>query len=583
MSRLCCDYYQLDNSSSNADYRESQKTVAMRITLLKTVQTTFCVACFLFINFVYFDYFMPKWTPNPQKPPLLLTDHRFKKSQSNAIGKKILVDYDSNSEHVLRENIIIVAGQLFEVDNNADTNIKSKGEQSQMKQFWKFNQPVDSGDTRSLLDLHTKRKRRNNNVIYIESPLVAILSGNHRNQRTNSALVQPQDVDSPKSDVSSQKLKLRIREKLKSLSLKSILKESILRQSNNIISSSPSQLPSQTPSPSQSSLSSLLSSLSSSSSSTAAALLSSSSSSPPSLSSLATRHLKKFSTLRFNSNSRPTTLNDIFISVKTTEKFHESRLKIVLDTWFQYAKEQTYFFTDTSDKNLNRITNNHMINTNCSALHNRQALCCKMAQEYDTFMASKKRWFCHVDDDTYVNVPKLVSLLQKYNHTQDWYLGKLSLEHPLEIMDVNHPGKKISFWFATGGAGFCISRNLALKMMPHAGGGRLMEVGEQIRLPDDCTVGYIVGHLLKKPLTEVEDFHSHLEALGLLHPNELEKHVTFSYSYYGEKTNTVNVPGFSQQEDPTRLWSLHCYLFPYLKKCQTITQTAAAVKFKPYH
>lgn len=31
-----------------------------------------------------------------------------------------------------------------------------------------------------------------------------------------------------------------------------------------------------------------------------------------------------------------------------------------------------------------------------------------------------------------------------------------------------HWQRKISFWFATGGAGFCLSRSLALKMKPLA-------------------------------------------------------------------------------------------------------------------
>lgn len=33
-------------------------------------------------------------------------------------------------------------------------------------------------------------------------------------------------------------------------------------------------------------------------------------------------------------------LDDIFISVKTTKKFHDSRLKMLVKTWFQLAKEQ---------------------------------------------------------------------------------------------------------------------------------------------------------------------------------------------------------------------------------------------------
>lgn len=43
------------------------------------------------------------------------------------------------------------------------------------------------------------------------------------------------------------------------------------------------------------------------------------------------------------------------------------------------------------------------------------------------------RWFCHFDDDNYVNVPRLVKLLDEYSPTVDWYLGKPSISSPLEI------------------------------------------------------------------------------------------------------------------------------------------------------
>jgi hypothetical protein len=33
-------------------------------------------------------------------------------------------------------------------------------------------------------------------------------------------------------------------------------------------------------------------------------------------------------------------LDDIFISVKTTQNYHDSRLKMIIKTWFQLAKEQ---------------------------------------------------------------------------------------------------------------------------------------------------------------------------------------------------------------------------------------------------
>lgn len=45
------------------------------------------------------------------------------------------------------------------------------------------------------------------------------------------------------------------------------------------------------------------------------------------------------------------------------------------------------------------------------------------------------RWFCHVDDDNYVNVPTLVKFLSQYPHTQDMYLGKPSLDRPIEATE----------------------------------------------------------------------------------------------------------------------------------------------------
>ncbi|ERL86659.1 hypothetical protein D910_04065, partial [Dendroctonus ponderosae] len=52
-------------------------------------------------------------------------------------------------------------------------------------------------------------------------------------------------------------------------------------------------------------------------------------------------------------------------------------------------------------------------------------------------------WFCHFDDDNYVNVPRLVRFLADYNPREDWYLGKPSIQAPLEI--VSKDKKSVSF------------------------------------------------------------------------------------------------------------------------------------------
>ena len=45
------------------------------------------------------------------------------------------------------------------------------------------------------------------------------------------------------------------------------------------------------------------------------------------------------------------------------------------------------------------------------------------------------RWFCHFDDDNYVNVEALVRTLENFDPEKDWYLGKTSIKDPIEVLD----------------------------------------------------------------------------------------------------------------------------------------------------
>ncbi|KTF74571.1 hypothetical protein cypCar_00023454, partial [Cyprinus carpio] len=253
--------------------------------------------------------------------------------------------------------------------------------------------------------------------------------------------------------------------------------------------------------------------------------------------------------------------DDIFIAVKTTKKFHRSRLDLLLDTWISRNMQQTYIFTDGEDEELKKKIGSNAINTNCSAAHSRQALSCKMAVEYDKFIESGKKWFCHVDDDNYVNVKTLVKLLSNYPHTQDMYIGKPSLDRPIEATErLGDKMRPVNFWFATGGAGFCISRGLALKMSPWASGGHFMNTAEKIRLPDDCTIGYIIESVLGVPLTRSSLFHSHLENLQQVSKSEVHKQITLSYGMFENKRNIINMKGaFSVEEDPSSYGCLFCH------------------------
>ncbi|KAK6020788.1 hypothetical protein OSTOST_13551, partial [Ostertagia ostertagi] len=72
-----------------------------------------------------------------------------------------------------------------------------------------------------------------------------------------------------------------------------------------------------------------------------------------------------------------------------------------------------YFFTDSEDENLKARLGDHLTETLCSTGHD--------------------SWSCHFDDDNYVNIGRLKTLLFSMNSTLPWYVGKSSTLRPLEI------------------------------------------------------------------------------------------------------------------------------------------------------
>lgn len=102
-------------------------------------------------------------------------------------------------------------------------------------------------------------------------------------------------------------------------------------------------------------------------------------------------------------------------------------------------------------------------------------------------------------------------------------------------------------------------------MLPIAGIGKFMSIGDRIGLPDDVTMGYIIEYLLNVSLTVIETFHSHLEPMEFLRKETFKDQITFSYGHIKNDTNILQIDGFDTKIDPTRFYSLHCHLFPKLK------------------
>ena len=60
-----------------------------------------------------------------------------------------------------------------------------------------------------------------------------------------------------------------------------------------------------------------------------------------------------------------------------------------------------------------------------------------MEKEFEYFLSSGRQWWCHFDDDNFVNVLALGQMLQKYDSDKPWYLGKTSTASPLKIMTMD--------------------------------------------------------------------------------------------------------------------------------------------------
>lgn len=113
----------------------------------------------------------------------------------------------------------------------------------------------------------------------------------------------------------------------------------------------------------------------------------------------------------------------------------------------------------------------------------------------------------------------------------------------------------------TGGAGYCLSRNLVeraasnFSALPRA-------------MPDDVAVGHVVKQQLGVKLVEDGLFHSHLEKRlrQNLSPAKIGEQVSFGYNIKNpddviERRSFPNVPMvFGKEKDPLRFRSLWCFL-----------------------
>jgi len=266
--------------------------------------------------------------------------------------------------------------------------------------------------------------------------------------------------------------------------------------------------------------------------------------------------------------------------VKTTAKNHKTRVKLPLDTWAPEALENTFLVTDkvpSDDFNLFQKLPGRVIQSYCSDSHSREDLSCKMNSELSILknvvqnnkMEHVPKWYCHFDDDTFLNFEALQNHLSSYPEDEPIYVGKKSISKPVKITYRSNNGQTIQskpFIFATGGAGWCINRQMYQRLLKLlSNDSEFTRVSRTTGLPDDMTIGFLIESELGEKLKSVEKFHSHLEDLNQIkNPSD---QITLSYApevfddepeVTGSRMNTIQLPDnvHSSRSDRTKLIAL---------------------------
>ena len=71
-----------------------------------------------------------------------------------------------------------------------------------------------------------------------------------------------------------------------------------------------------------------------------------------------------------------------------------------------------------------------------------------------------KKWVFFNDDDTFIFLPNLLRMLSKYDYNHDYYVGLYWTPR------IDMEWREVQIAYASGGAGYAISRHLLTRMAP---------------------------------------------------------------------------------------------------------------------
>ncbi|XP_065903066.1 beta-1,3-N-acetylglucosaminyltransferase manic fringe-like [Dysidea avara] len=291
-------------------------------------------------------------------------------------------------------------------------------------------------------------------------------------------------------------------------------------------------------------------------------------------------------------------IHNIYFSVKSCSRNYKTRVFTSMLTWFQVLdKDELAIISDNSSAvkpytDIVRRSGFNLIISSCKDDHSRYGLCCKTGIEFSSYYKALEKhndnkdryqWYCHVDDDEYVNVPQLSHVLQQYDPSKPYYIGKFPWnlrrkfsENPyirvdddarVRIKQRNLTMMANHYQYATG-ASYCLSYALMMKGKDFFNGiEELTSTCELAGNTDDIAIGFIIEVILGYNLTDTEYMFNQYDELDDFSIEQISKFLTVSF--YVKKGKTIhavplqyNIPG-----DRSRFMAYHCLLYPSVSWC----------------
>jgi len=278
--------------------------------------------------------------------------------------------------------------------------------------------------------------------------------------------------------------------------------------------------------------------------------------------------------------SLPESSSDVFVTMKTAGAHGESRLSLAFITWMQTIDPKNVrIITDTASGKWFSAAKTRgigVIETDCPRGHGQTDLCCKSGTEFEQYYLARDRgenykWFCHIDDDVYVNIPNLVKKLHSYNPSDKRYVGYwlTNLWGSGRMTNGNYdnfPHVRRGYYYGDGPC-YCMSAPLMdAGEKYYRGKDAFVSACNKANLPDDDTVGLINDAVLDVPLTHVQEFNNE-RTPGPVPPGAYKDQISFGYSIHWNVR--INVPNgrFGRSDDPSGMLSYHCLLYPQTSWC----------------